>query len=131
MVFKNIKNNEKTFLFRLSQNLKKGSFKLHLIIDDDIKPHNHPWDFTSLILFGGYKETSYLYDKEKDTKYEFSRQEFGWLSKNIKKSNTYHLITLRRLFGIKIPCLTIGYYSEKKQLCSLCQELGYCKSNKK
>ncbi len=125
--FKNIKNNGKTFLLRFSKNCKVGSIKLHIILDDDVKPHTHPWDFKSIILFGGYNETTYnpIYDFYKIT------TTYGWLSINEKQMNVEHLVRLRRLFGIKIPCITIGRYGEKKQLCSLCQELGYCKSQKK
>lgn len=126
MRFKNIKNNGITFLYRLSCNLKKGSIKIHLIVDDDVSYHSHPWDFNSIILFGGYREMSYTSVNYMD----LENKEYGWLSINKKQMNAYHKITLRRLFGKKIPALTVGIYGEKKQLCSLCQELGYCKSQK-
>lgn len=125
MTFKNIKNNGKTFLYRLSCKYKKGSIKVHLIMDDDISTHTHPWNFTSIILFGGYKETSYLPPIDA---WCFEKKVYGWLSINKKQMNTEHIVKLRRIFGIKIPTLTIGIYGEKKQLCSLCKKLGYCKS---
>ncbi len=125
MTFKNITNNSRTFLYRLSYNLKKGSIKLHIILNDDITPHSHPWDFQSIILFGGYNET--IWPKAIKS---IDHKTYRFLSINKKDKNIYHLVRLRRIFGIKIPCITIGLYSEKKQLCSLCQELGYCKSKK-
>lgn len=128
MTFKNIKNNGKTFLFRVSCKLKKGSVKLHLIVDDDVKTHTHPWDFKSLVLFGGYNETAY-YDPSDE--WCFVKKTYGFLSVNKKEMNIEHIVKLRRLFGVKIPALTIGIYGEKKQLCSLCKELGYCKSKNK
>lgn len=38
-----------------------GNIYLHHILrsDDDPDPHDHPWDFTSLILRGGYVDESY------------------------------------------------------------------------
>lgn len=48
-----------------------------------------------------------------------------------KKCDEYHLIRLYRIFGIKIPALTIGWYGKKKKLCSLCTELGYCRTTGK
>lgn len=113
---------ESIFLIRLSKKLRLSSLKLHLILNDDIKPHTHPWDFKSLILFGGYNET--ITGDSPITK------TFGFLSLNIKRMNTEHLLKLRRFLGIKIPTITIGIYGEKKQLCSLCKDLGYCKSRK-
>lgn len=139
MTFKNIKNNGKTFLLRFSKNCKVGSIKIHIILDDDVKPHTHPWDFKSVILFGGYNETTYdeldenIIDFVKKTWQHDASQitrTYGWLSVNKKQMNVKHLVKLRRLFGFKIPTITVGRYGEKKQLCSLCQELGYCKSKK-
>lgn len=126
MKFKNIKNNGKTFLYRLSCKYKDGSIKIHLITNDDIKPHTHPWDFRSIILFGGYDELSFHPDKPD---FEGEWNKYKWLSKNVKEANVSHLVNLRNFLGFKIPCLTIGIYGNKKQLCSLCKELGYCKSN--
>lgn len=93
--------------------------------DDKTEPHTHPWGFTSLILFGGYIETTYPKNElSKDTLY-------GMFSINRKTCNEYHRVRLRRFFGIKIPCITIGKYSAKKQLCSLCTKLGYCRTTGK
>lgn len=120
---KKICNNDKPFLRRLSIYFGKKSLKFHWITDDDVKAHTHPWDFTSLILFGGYKEFN--------TTVIPLYKEFGWLDLNEKKADEYHRVELRRFFGIKVPTLTVGWYGEKKQLCSLCKEAGYCLSNKK
>lgn len=114
------------FLIRVSLYLKAGSIKLHIMFNDDkTEPHTHPWGFSSFILFGGYIETTYPNNElSKDTLY-------GMFSVNRKTCNEYHRVRLRRFLGIKIPCVTIGRYTEKKQLCSLCTKLGYCKTTGK
>lgn len=86
--------------------------------DDRDGFHSHPWDFKSLILFGGYVET--LEDGTVHT--------HRFLSVNTKQRETKHQLRLRKLFGLRIPAITIGWYGPKVGLCSLCQELGYCKS---
>jgi len=104
--FKKIIAKENNFIYRFNLYLKKGSIKLHLICSDDTRePHNHPWDFKSLILFGGYKEFN---EKGVQTNFRF-------LSVNKKDTSVFHRLELYKLLGIKIPCLTIGRYSEKKQ----------------
>lgn len=42
--------------------LEKDRTYLHVIYkgDDDRDPHDHPWDFTSLIVWGSYVEHSFL-----------------------------------------------------------------------
>jgi len=106
------------FLKRLSLYLKDGSsIKLHLILHDDLdEPHSHPWDFSSLILFGGYKEG--------DVKYSIG-------DINMKKHYQTHQIKLLRFMGFRVPTLTIGIYTEKLTLCSFCQDLGYCRTTGK
>lgn len=130
--YKNIKNEGKTFLHRFSWNLPKGSIKLHIIVNNDIKPHTHPWDFISIIIFGGYKEKiSKLEGYENiDKTIWMTEIKHHPLSIIKRKMNTIHLVNLYNIKGYLIPCITLGYYNEKKQLCSLCQELGYCKSKK-
>lgn len=32
--------------------------RLNIIDDGDFEMHTHPWNFTSIILYGGYKETT-------------------------------------------------------------------------
>ena len=115
--YKTILNNNKIFLKRFSFYNKNGSsYKLHLILNDDLdEPHTHPWDFTSLILFGGYYEGNTLY-------------KIGSINK--KLHNESYKIRLRRLFGFRITTITISKYSKKLQLCSFCKDLGYCQSNK-
>jgi len=118
---KTIFSQGKPFIKRLSVYLQdKSSFKLHLILNDDLdEPHTHPWDFTSLILFGGYTEES-----------NGQKKKYGFLRKNVKLHHESHKITLFRVLGFKIPTITIGKYSKKLQLCSFCQQLGYCKMQK-
>lgn len=42
---------------------KSGNIYLHHIFrsDDDPDPHDHPWDFTSLILSKGYRDEQWLF----------------------------------------------------------------------
>ncbi len=113
---KTIKSKGEDFLKRLSFYFKDGSsLKVHLILkDDEDEPHTHPWDFKSLILFGGYYEGEKLY---------------GFFSVNRKHHAEKHQLRLRRIFNYPIPTLTIGLYSKKLQLCSFCESHGYCLSN--
>lgn len=56
---KSILSGGRVFLRRISFYLKKGSVKIHWIQNDDMdEHHSHPWDFKSLILFGGYYEST-------------------------------------------------------------------------
>lgn len=115
-----IRSGSKRFIFRASLRQRIGSYKLHVIMNDDTgEPHSHPWDFSSLIIFGGYTEI--LEDG--------SKKRFGMFSVNRKDRRVKHLIRLHRVCGFKIPAITIGWYGPKLELCSLCKELGYCKSN--
>ncbi len=114
-----IQGNGRLFIKRLSFYLKKGSLKIHLIVNDDCdEAHSHPWDFKSFILFGGYKEEC-----------EGSINKYRIFSVNRKLHHQKHKTSLFRFFGFKVPAVTIGFYSKKLQLCSFCQELGYCKLN--
>jgi len=142
--FKQIKNTlGKVFLNRLTIYLPKGSLKLHIITGDDSPEyHNHPWDFTSFVLFGGYKEYIYIPNRELSVDlikwhYLHTRNNMITLlykrrmfSINKKHHNQQHRVELFKLFGFKIPAITIGYYSDKLQLCSFCKEAGRCLQNK-
>lgn len=121
--FKTICSNSNSFIKRLSLYFKNGSIKLHLILSDDKDaPHSHPWNFTSIILFGGYVEQVVMDDNIQENKFRF-------LSINKKQYFQKHKLSLRRICGIKIPCITLGWYSHKIQLCSFCTEIGYCKES--
>lgn len=124
--FKTIHSSGNSFIKRLSLYFKKGSIKLHIILSDDKdSPHSHPWNFTSIILFGGYIEQTITNNNN------IHVNKFRFLSINKKKYFEKHKLSLRTIFGIKIPCITIGWYSNKIQLCSFCDELGYCKESVK
>lgn len=121
--FKKIVKQGKVFLYRINIYIKKGSIKIHLIMNDDIgEPHKHPWDFSSFLLFGAYKE---FLDGN-----DLKHKPFSLLKRD---KNQIHKVTLYRIFGVKIPCITVGRYSEKKQswckgfpLCDYCKKVGYC-----
>lgn len=118
-------NGESSFIRRISFYLKKGSIKIHFITsDDNDEPHTHPWDFKSFLIIP-YKETLHLHTTGKKM-IEFRHKVFTMIERDAMDN---HKTSLYRIFGIKIPALTIGYYGEKKQLCSFCQALGYCKEN--
>ena len=121
--YKNIKQGGITFLKRLSLKTKSGSYKVHLILNDDQEGyHMHPWDFKSLLLFGSYKE--YV---------EGVLFRHRPLSIVKRKANEKHRVELYRIGNFKLPCLTIGFYSnkiqpwcEKTQLCDFCKPHGQC-----
>src|ERR1700722_2050732 len=51
--FKTIVKRGRVFLHRLSIPFRRGSIKLHLILNDDYgDPHIHPWEFWSFLLLG-------------------------------------------------------------------------------
>ena len=115
--FKQIKDMGLPFLSRVSLYTQNGSVKIHFMVNDDkSEPHTHPWDFKSFLIIP-YMENL---DGEKHR-----HRPFKLLN---RKMNQRHRITLYRFMGIKIPALTVGFYSKKKQLCSFCKDLGYCKS---
>jgi len=121
--FKIITQDGRVFLFRLSFPLSDGSMKLHLIVNDDSGPeHRHPWRFSSFLLFGAYKE-------QVDNKV-VNHWPLSLVHYEIAKE---HKVILYRLFGFKLPCLTVGRYTEKvqpwcraKSLCDRCKPLGVC-----
>lgn len=121
--FKTITNKGKTFLYRFSIPFARHSIKFHLIVDDDVgEPHLHPWSFTSFLLLGAYKEI--VHDRE------LRHLPFSLVRYDLRKR---HKVVLYRIFGYRIPCVTVGIYSKKAQpwcdrneLCDLCGPLGYC-----
>ena len=127
MKFKTIRKGGTVFLHRVNLYIKKGSIKIHLIMDDDKEDaHMHPWDFNSFLFLGAYKEIV-------DGKL-FKHLPFTLVR---RKCTEKHQVKLYRIFGLKIPCLTIGRYSEKKQqwceakkLCDFCSTVGYCVDKK-
>ena len=116
--YKTIRTQGKVFIRRFALYNKDGSsYKLHLILNDDLdEPHDHPWDFSSLILFGGYYEGDTLY---------------GAGDVNIKLHHQKHKTRLRTFLGFKVPTITFGVYTAKLQLCSFCREAGHCLSKSK
>lgn len=118
--FKQVMDMGLPFLNRISVYTKNGSIKVHLMVGDDkSQPHTHPWDFKSFLILP-YKENLDGID--------YNHAPFTLLKRTM---NQRHRITLYRCFGVNIPALTIGLYTKKKQLCSFCQHLGYCKSEGK
>ncbi|WP_157073593.1 hypothetical protein [Sphingomonas soli] len=121
--FKIITKQGKVFLYRLSIPLWRGSLKIHLIVNDDVgDPHIHPWEFSTFLLLGAYKE---WVDSAIVRHWPFALVRYGRAKR--------HKVILYRLFGVKLPCLTVGRYSEKvqpwcqqTQLCDLCAPHGEC-----
>lgn len=118
-------NGNSSFLRRLSIYFKNGSIKIHLITrSDKDEPHTHPWDFKSLLIIP-YKEQVFL-GKDSKLHLNFNHKSFKVVK---REANDRHRTKLYKMFGIEIPALTIGWYGHKKQLCSFCSTLGYCKEN--
>ncbi|QTE23290.1 hypothetical protein [Polaribacter cellanae] len=121
--FKVIKQKERVFLIRISIPIKKGSIKIHLILNDDLDiPHKHPWNFKSFLVFGAYKEWV--------DGIQYKHKPFSIINRNV---NQKHQVILYRFAGKKIPCITIGMYTkkiqpwcEKSNLCDHCLPLGQC-----
>lgn len=125
-----IKTDNKWFMIRYTIYLKTGSIKLHIILKDDIdEVHDHPWDFKSLLIIP-YKEILHTKDLEFQNCTEIAHINHHMFSIVKRNHKQKHKTQLYSISGIKIPAITIGRYYEKKQLCSFCKDLGYCKSNK-
>ena len=117
--FKTIRSQGKAFIRRLSFYKKDGTtIKAHLITDDDNdkEEHSHPWDFKSTLLIP-YKE---IVNGEEVRHYMLETVE--------RKHFETHKVKLYRVFGIRIPAITIGVYGKKKVLCNFCKSLGYCRT---
>ncbi len=112
-----------TFLHRFSFKVGDGSYKIHIILNDDVDdPHVHPWEFISFLAVGAYKE---IVDGKLIRHLPFSFVRYDRTKR--------HKVLLYRAFGLRIPCITIGRYSAKVQpwcehqkLCDGCKPLGYC-----
>ncbi len=127
MKLKIIRKGGTIFLLRWTLYIKGGSIKVHLILDDDKEQaHMHPWNYSSFLLLGAYKE---LVDGK-----EFRHFPFTLVR---RKCTEKHQVKLYRIFNLKLPCLSIGRYSKKiqpwceaKKLCDFCSEIGYCVDKK-
>ena len=65
--------------------------------DEDLHPHSHPWDFISIILFGGYTEKLYqfIYDFVRQSNYqEIERSIFSFAIR--KKSDFHKVVSLKK-----------------------------------
>jgi hypothetical protein len=121
--FKTIVKRGKVFLHRLSIPFRDGSIKIHLIRNDDVgAPHIHPWEFSSFLFLGAYRE-------------QLDDQIINHLPFSVVRTpkTKRHRVILYRLFGFKLPCITIGRYSpkiqewcEQTELCDHCKPHGTC-----
>lgn len=126
--FKTIRRtaDRKVFLYRIALYLNKGSIKIHFIIRDDIdSPHTHPWNYKSCLI-SPYKEIVWVPTPDGNTlSAHYSHLPFTIVH---RECEIKHQTTLYRILGVPIPALTIGRYSDKKQLCSFCAPYGYCRN---
>lgn len=109
--YKRITREGRGFLYRINFYLKSGSsIKIHFFNMDDIgtHPHNHPWNFDSLLIIP-YKEEMYIGDGV----YTFTKRH-SILTLVSKSYKDFHKVKLYRVVGVKIPALTIGIYSSKR-----------------
>lgn len=72
------------------------SLKLHkILISDPADPHDHPWNYTSLILWGGYWEKNHFPNK---LKRDYSNNKwykwYGPLSLLYRKGDKLHRLTI-------------------------------------
>ena len=72
--------------------LKKYNVYLHAIYkaDEDLYLHNHPWDYTSIILYGTFVEKVRSNNLGEIVKYRYNHLHFGSVVK--RKSNIFHKI---------------------------------------
>jgi hypothetical protein len=115
-----IRRDNMIFIIRITLYIFNGSLKCHIILrDDPEKPHSHPWNFTSWLFLGAYREILYTPKKQMDVLYRdkydvehISHWPFTLIS---RECNQLHKIQLYKVFGRCIPCITIGYYTDKVQ----------------
>jgi len=129
MTIKKIYQEGKLYLLRFSWPIKSGTIKLHIIFQsDNEEPHTHPWNFKSLLLIP-YKEEIYIQNDKISAFKEIKRYiPFTLVSRD---KDDIHRVKLYKILGMTIPAITIGKYGHKVQLCSFCQSLGYCKTERK
>ncbi len=76
--------------------------------DEDDCPHDHPWDFTSVVLWGGYREEAYV-----ATSYGSEIWANGWRRiGSIGKRAAEHLHRVREPFG---PCWTLVFTGPRRR----------------
>lgn len=64
--------------------------------DMDKHPHNHPWNFTSVVLKGGYveKRTKSLWALTQPVQYKYIEFALPYMIREMKGFHTYHKIRL-------------------------------------
>jgi hypothetical protein len=90
-------NGEKVCYLRRFYLIETRPFKLYLHIikrsDDDPDPHDHPWDFTTLILKNGYIDESYVLNPwGRDNS---DKDELSFLSVRHRKAEHVHQVKLK------------------------------------
>ena len=61
--------------------------------DADREYHDHPWSFWTIVLFGGYTETSHVLRSEGTPTGRFKDDRIGWLGVRYRPATHAHLIT--------------------------------------
>lgn len=74
---------------------------INVIYKEQDYPHSHPWDYMTIILWGGYRET--IYDED-GTETTFTRKPF-YIGRS--KYTTFH-----RLYPLKTPVITLFFRSK-------------------
>jgi hypothetical protein len=122
-----IRRDNKIFIIRITLYIISGSLKCHIILrDDPEKPHSHPWNFTSWLFLGAYREILYTPMGQFTGRFQGiftgldDKHVIEYIDhhpfKVIKRTCTeLHKIELYRVFGRCIQCNTLGYYTDKKQ----------------
>lgn len=150
MELKTISQNGRPYLVRLTLfKSPKFSVKVHLFLQDDTEDfHDHPRDFKSFLIIPYREQMPATFGNMFDCLPDVAKKanmvlaeviEFPVVRLSIyykpfqvvkRKMTERHRVKLYRFFGIPIPALTIGVYGPKKRLCSFCQHLGYCKTER-
>lgn len=100
-----------------------GCIYLHKIMrsDMDQDPHDHPWNFTSIILKGGYREHTYIWWTDQNTR-------LGVISHDVKPLNVIRHraedIHQVKLYGNEDPAWTLVFRGTYRRHWNFIQEDG-------
>lgn len=93
------RGDQKTYLYRVHLTpfrwWKLPRLYLHIFQrpDEDRHLHDHPWDFDTTVLWGGYEEVSHVMDVDGKPTGQFIVDKLSFLSKRKRKATHAHKIT--------------------------------------
>lgn len=109
--------------------IRTGNIYLHFIIrpDDDPDPHDHPWDFTTFVLLGGYKNETWFWNAMGKVSMHSNMVSLTFpvrvFAKKHRKAEHTHRVVLyenesklaRAIFGVFRPAVTFVITSPVKR----------------